>query len=155
VRGMVQAARKHARSAIRLPRQGHTITAGAAYHPRGALLPLGKLFVRARPEQFIAAMEATNECWKKAAPLVNPADGADGDPVRGREDAGVFAQARGVAKPPIVSSSGRRLDQGKALTISAEHILKRGSRCSPLTARQGRLSTQVKLRPDFEVPIRP
>jgi len=23
-------------------------------------------------KQFIAAMEATNECWKKAAPLVDP-----------------------------------------------------------------------------------
>ena len=65
-------AAQHAATGDKAAKEGHALTAGGAYI-RAALYYhwANFLFVHDQ-KQFVGAMLAMDECWKKAAPLVDP-----------------------------------------------------------------------------------
>ncbi|MFN7085636.1 MAG: alpha/beta hydrolase family protein [Burkholderiales bacterium] len=150
-----KAARKHAAIADAAAAQGHGITAGAAYI-RAALYYhwASFLFVHDQ-QQFVAALQAMGECWEKAAPLVDPLMELMEIPFEGVKMPAYLRKPAGVAQPPIVVLVPGGDSTKEELYDFGEHILKRGIAVLAFDGPgQGLLSTQVKLRPDYEVPIR-
>lgn len=150
-----KAARKHAEIGDKAAAAGHAITAGTAYI-RAALYYHWASFLFVHDQkQFIAAMQAMDECWKKAAPLVDPIMELMEIPFEGVKMPAYLRKPAGVAKPPIVVLVPGGDSTKEELYDFSEHILKRGIAVLAFDGPgQGLLSTKVKLRPDYEVPIR-
>jgi hypothetical protein len=150
-----KAARKHADIADKALSAGNRATAGDAYI-RAALYYhwASFLFVHDQ-QQFVAAMEAMGECWKKAAPLVDPPMELMDIPFEGYAMPAYLRRPAGIAKPPVVVLVPGGDSTKEELYDFGEHILRRGIAVLAFDGPgQGLLSTKVKLRPDFEVPIR-
>lgn len=150
-----EAARKHTGIADKALAAGNRVTAGDAYI-RAALYYHWASFLFVHDQrQFVVAMEAMGECWKKAAPLVDPPMELLEIPFEGVDMPGYLRKPAGAAKPPVVVLVPGGDSTKEELYDFGEHILKRGIAVLAFDGPgQGLLSTKVKLRPDFEVPIR-
>ncbi|MBI4205012.1 MAG: alpha/beta fold hydrolase [Betaproteobacteria bacterium] len=150
-----KAARQHADIAGKAVAAGNRITAGTAYI-RAALYYHWASFLFVHDQkQWRAAMEAMDDCWKKAAPLVAPAMELFEIPFDGTFLPGYLRKPAGVKNPPLVILVPGGDSTKEELYDFGEHILKRGVAVFAFDGPgQGLVSTRLKLRPDFEVPIR-
>jgi 2,6-dihydroxypseudooxynicotine hydrolase len=150
-----RAARGHAKIGDEAAARGKRLTAGAAY-VRAALHYHWATFLFVHDQrQWRAAMEAMGECWKKAAPLVDPPMELIEIPFEGAMLPGYLRKPAGVAKPPLFIMVPGGDSTKEELFDFGEHILKRGIAFFAFDGPgQGYVSTRLKIRPDFEVPIR-
>lgn len=149
-----KAARKHAESGDKALAAGHGATAGTAYI-RAALYYHWASFLFVHDQkQFVAAMTAMGDCWKKAAPLVDPPMELLEIPFEGLKMPAYLRKPAHVAKPPVVVLVPGGDSTKEELYDFSEHILKRGVAVLAFDGPgQGLLSTQSKIRPDYEAPI--
>lgn len=150
-----KAARRHADIGDRAAAEGNRITAGGAYI-RAALYYhwASFLFVHDQ-QQWRAAMEAMGECWKKAAPLVDPPMELVEIPFEGVMLPGYLRKPAGVERPPLAILVPGGDSTKEELYDFGEHIVRRGIAVFAFDGPgQGMVSLKLKLRPDFEVPIR-
>jgi dienelactone hydrolase len=135
--------------------EGNRVTAGAQYI-RAALYYHWATFLFVHDQkQFVAGMEAMNACWKKAAPLVEPAMELLEIPFDGVMLPGYLRKPAGVDKPPLVLLVPGGDSTKEELYDFGEHMVKRGLAVMAFDGPgQGLVSTKLKIRPDFEVPIR-
>jgi dienelactone hydrolase len=150
-----KAARKHADIADKALAEGHKLTAGAAYI-RAALYYQWATFLFVHDQkQWLTAKQAGDACFKKAAPLVDPPMELMEIPFEGVQLPGYLRKPAGVAKPPLFIMVPGGDSTKEELFDFGEHILKRGIAFFAFDGPgQGLVSAKVKLRPDFEVPIR-
>lgn len=150
-----KAARKHADIAEKAAAAGNRITAGAAYI-RAALYYHWASFLFVHDQkQWRGAMEAMDECWRKAAPLVDPPMELFEIPFEGTTLPGYLRKPAGVKSPPLIILVPGGDSTKEELYDFSEHILKRGVAVFAFDGPgQGLVSTRLKIRPDFEVPIR-
>jgi len=150
-----KAARKHAGTGDKAAAEGHKLTAGNAYI-RAALYYHWATFLFVHDQkQWRAGMEAMGECWKKAAPLVDPPMELFEVPFEGAVLPAYFRKPAGVSKAPLVILVPGGDSTKEELYDFGEHILKRGIAVMAFDGPgQGLVSTRLKIRPDFEVPIR-
>jgi len=150
-----KAAQKHAAIADKAAAAGNRITAGGAYI-RAALYYHWASFLFVHDQkQWRAAMAAMDGCWKKAAPLVAPAMELFEIPFEGTPLPGYLRKPAGVKNPPLVILVPGGDSTKEELYDFGEYILKRGLAVFAFDGPgQGLVSARLKLRPDFEVPIR-
>jgi len=150
-----KAARKHADIGDKAVAEGHKLTAGAAYI-RAALYYHWATFLFVHDQkQWTAGMEAMGACWKKAAPLVSPPMELMEIPFEGVLLPGYLRKPAGVAKPPLVFLVPGGDSTKEELYDFGNYMLERGLAIFAFDGPgQGLVSARVKLRPDFEVPIR-
>lgn len=150
-----KAARRHAEIGDRALEQGHRLTAGAAY-VRAALYYHWATFLFVHDQmQWRAGMEAMGECWKKAAPLVDPPMELLEIPFEGATLPGYLRKPAGMAKPPLVILVPGGDSTKEELYDFTEYMVRRGLAVLAFDGPgQGLVSTRMKIRPDFEVPIR-
>jgi 2,6-dihydroxypseudooxynicotine hydrolase len=134
---------------------GHRVTAGSHYI-RAALYYHWATFLFVHDQkQFVGGMEAMAACWKKAAPLVDPPMEILEIPFEGVQLPGYLRKPAGLAKPALVILVPGGDSTKEELYDFGEHILKRGIAVLAFDGPgHGLVSTKLKLRPDFEVPIR-
>ena len=150
-----KAASHHAAIGDKAVKEGHSLTAGGAYI-RAALYYhwANFLFVHDQ-KQFVGAMKAMDECWEKAAPLVDPPMELLEIPFENLRMPGWLRKPKGVAKPPVVVLVPGGDSTKEELYDFGEHMLRRGLAVLAFDGPgQGMLSTQSKIRPDYEVPIK-
>jgi len=150
-----KAARKHAEIGDRAAAQGHKLTAGNAYI-RAALYYHWATFLFVHDQkQWLAGMEAMGECWRKAAPLVEPPMELVEIPFEGTKLPGYLRKPAAVAKPPLAILVPGGDSTKEELYDFGDHIVRRGIAIFAFDGPgQGLVSTRLKIRPDFEVPIR-
>jgi 2,6-dihydroxypseudooxynicotine hydrolase len=135
--------------------EGNRTTAGQHYI-RSALYYHWATFLFVHDQkQFVEGMQAMAECWKKAAPLVEPPMELLEIPYEGVKLPGYLRKPEGIAKPPLVILVPGGDSTKEELYDFGEHMLKRGLAVMAFDGPgQGLVSTTLKIRPDFEVPIR-
>jgi dienelactone hydrolase len=150
-----KAARKHADIADRALAEGHRLTAGTAYI-RAALYYQWATFLFVHDQgQWLTGKQAQDACFRKAAPLVDPPMELMDVPFEGITLPGYLRRPAGVAKPPLVILVPGGDSTKEELYDFGEHMVRRGLAIFAFDGPgQGLVSTRVKLRPDFEVPIR-
>jgi 2,6-dihydroxypseudooxynicotine hydrolase len=150
-----KAARKHAGIAEKAAAEGNRVTAGSAY-VRAALYYHWATFLFVHDQkQWRAGMEAMDACWKKAAPLVDPPMELFEIPFAGTFLPGYLRKPAGVRNPPLVILVPGGDSTKEELYDFGDHMLKRGIAVFAFDGPgQGLVSARLKLRPDFEVPIR-
>jgi hypothetical protein len=150
-----KAAHKHADIADKALAAGNRVTAGEAYI-RAALYYHWASFLFVHDQkQWRSAMEAMDACWARAAPLVQPVMELLAIPFEGVQLPGYLRKPAGVNEPPLVILVPGGDSTKEELFDFSEHIVKRGIAVLAFDGPgQGLVSTKVKLRPDFEVPIR-
>ncbi len=150
-----EAAAHHVGVAERAETGGHRITAGEAYI-RAALFYHWATFLYGHDAtRFAAGMEAMNRCWEKAAPLVDPPMEFFTVGFDGLDLPGYLIRPPGVSRPPIVLLVPGGDSTKEELYDFATHIVARRMAAAAFDGPgQGLVSTQAKIRPDFEVPIR-
>jgi len=150
-----KAARKHAAIGDEAAARGQRLTAGAAYI-RAALYYHWATFLFVHDQrQWRAGMEAMGGCWNKAAPLVDPPMELMEIPFEGAALPGYLRKPAGIARPPLFIMVPGGDSTKEELFDFGEYILKRGIAFFAFDGPgQGLVSTRLKLRPDFEVPIR-
>ena len=148
-------ARKHTEIADKAAAAGHNLTAGESY-VRAALYYHWATFLFVHDQQqWRAAMEAMGACWRKAAPLVDPPMELMEIPFEGVQLPGYLRRPAGIPKPPLVFLVPGGDSTKEELYDFGEHMLRRGLAVFAFDGPgQGLVSTRLKLRPDFEVPIR-
>jgi dienelactone hydrolase len=149
------AAHRHMEIGDKALAEGHGLTAGSAYI-RAALFYHWATFLFVHDQkQWRAGMEAMGDCWKKAAPLVEPPMELIEIPFEGTHLPAYLRKPAGVKNPPLVILVPGGDSTKEELYDFSEHILKRGIAVLAFDGPgQGLVSTRLKLRPDFEVPIR-
>lgn len=150
-----KAARQHVAIGDKALAEGHRLTAGTAYI-RAALYYHWATFLFVHDQkQWRAAMEAMGECWNKAAPLVEPPMELLEIPFEGTMLPGYLRKPAAAGKPPLVILVPGGDSTKEELYDFGDHILKRGVAVMAFDGPgQGFVSTRLKIRPDFEVPIR-
>lgn len=148
-------ARRYSDIADKALADGNRATAGAQYI-RAALYYHWATFLFVHDQkQFVGGMQAMNACWKKAAPLVDPPMELIEIPYEGVQLPAYLRKPPGVQKPPLVMLVPGGDSTKEELYDFGEHIIKRGIAVMAFDGPgQGLVSTKLKLRPDFEVPIR-
>ena len=148
-------ARKHAEIGDKAVAEGHALTAGTAYIRAALYFHWASFLFVHDQKQWRAAMEAMDECWRKAAPRVDPPMELMEIPFEGISLPGYFRKPAGVARPPLVILVPGGDSTKEELYDFGEHILRRGMAVFAFDGPgQGLVSTKLKLRPDYEVPIR-
>jgi 2,6-dihydroxypseudooxynicotine hydrolase len=150
-----RAARRHADIGDEALARGHRLTAGAAY-VRAALYYHWATFLFVHDQaQWRAGMEAMGECWRKAAPLVEPPMELIEVPFEGTVLPGYVRKPAGARRPPLVILVPGGDSTKEELYDFGEHMVRRGLAVLAFDGPgQGLVSTRLKMRPDFEVPIR-
>lgn len=150
-----EAASRHVDIGDRAVAGGHAATAGPAYI-RAALFYHWATFLYGHDqERFTAGMEAMNQCWEKAAPLVDPTMELFTVPFEGISLPGYLIRPPGAERPPIVLLVPGGDSTKEELYDFACHIVARGMAAAAFDGPgQGFVSRLKKMRPDFEVPIR-
>jgi len=106
-------------------------------------------------EQFRGALEAMHDCLARAASLVDPSMELVEVPFEGAILPGYFRKPEGVERPPIVVMVPGGDSTKEELYNLGEFILSRGTAILAFDGPgHGKVSFDLKLRPDFEVPIR-
>ena len=133
--------------------RGHERTAGDAYVRAASIYHWASFYFVHDQSQFRAALEAAAECYHKAAPLV-PMELVE-IPFEGVKLPGYFRRPEGIDKPPIAIFCPGGDSTKEELYDLGEHIVARGMAFLAFDGPgQGLLSTQVKMRADYEVAIR-
>ena len=148
-------AKRYADRADKALAEGNRATAGELYI-RAALYYHWATFLFVHDQkQFVEGMQAMAACWKKAAPLVAPPMELLEIPFEGVTLPGYLRKPAAVTKPPLVILVPGGDSTKEELYDFGEHMLKRGIAVMAFDGPgHGLVSTRLKLRPDFEVPIR-
>jgi dienelactone hydrolase len=148
-------AQKHIKIGDEALESGHLLTAGNAYI-RAALFYHWASFLFNRDlEQMKVAFEAMADCLHKAAPLVDPPMEMIEIPFEGTTLPGYLRKPNGLANPPIIVMVPGGDSTKEELYDLAENILARGLATLVFDGPgHGKVSFHLKLRPDYEVPIR-
>jgi dienelactone hydrolase len=125
----------------------HYVRAGLYYHWGSFLSPQ-------RPDEFRAALDAMNDCWRAAAPHTDPPMELLEVPFEGTVLPGYLRKPRGIERPPVaVLVPGADSTKEELFNLS-EHIVERGVAIFAFDGPgHGAVSFALKLRPDYEVPI--
>jgi pimeloyl-ACP methyl ester carboxylesterase len=125
----------------------HFVRAGLFYHWASFLFPH-------RPDEFRAALEEMAECWRRAAPLTEPPMELVDVPFEGTWLPGYVRRPPHVERPPLVVLVPGADSTKEELFNLTEHILERGMATFAFDGPgHGAVSFELKLRPDYEVPI--
>ncbi len=127
---------------------GHYVRAGLFFHWASFLFPH-------RPDEFRAALAAMHDCWRRAAPHTSPPMEPLEVPFEGARLPGYLRRPEGVERPPLVVLVPGGDSTKEELFNLTEHILARGIATFAFDGPgHGAVSLELKLRPDYEVPIR-
>lgn len=126
----------------------HYVRAGLFFHWASFLFPH-------RPEQFGAALAAVHECWRLAAPLTSPPMETLEIPFEGVLLPGYLRRPPGVERPPLVVLVPGGDSTKEELFNLTQYIVGHGIATFAFDGPgHGAVSLELKLRPDYEVPIR-
>ena len=126
----------------------HYVRAGLFFHWGGFLFPH-------RPEEFRAALDEMHECWALAAPLTEPPMEQLEVPFEGARLPGYLRKPPGVERPPLVVLVPGADSTKEELFNLTEHIVGRGVATFAFDGPgHGAVSFELKLRPDYELPLR-
>jgi 2,6-dihydroxypseudooxynicotine hydrolase len=147
-------AEKHVKEGDQALARDRRITAGKAYIRAGLFYHWASFLFTHDQEQFLAALEAMDECWRKAAPHLDPPMELVEIPFENTFLPGYLRRPHGVEQPPIVLLVPGGDSTKEELFDLADHILSRGLAVLAFDGPgHGKVSTRLKIRPDFEVPI--
>jgi 2,6-dihydroxypseudooxynicotine hydrolase len=148
-------AERHAAHGDEQAALGRSLTAGASYIRAGLFYHWASFLFPHEPDQFRAALEAMGRCWEKAAPLVDPPMELIEIPFEGTALPGYLRKPSGVEDPPIALLVPGADSTKEELYDLADHIVRRGIAAFAFDGPgHGLVSFALKLRPDYEVPIR-
>src|SRR5918999_886485 len=126
----------------------HYVRAGLFFHWASFLFPH-------RPDEFRAALAAMHDCWRRAAPHTSPPMEPLEVPFEGARLPGYLRRPEGVERPPLVVLVPGGDSTKEEFFNLTEHILARGIATFAFDGPgHGAVSLELKLRPDYEVPIR-
>lgn len=133
---------------------GRRATAGRAYAQAGVFYHWAT-FLTVNEPGWVQALERMDEIWRLAAPLVDPPLERIDVPFEGTFLPGHLRKPAGVERPPLAVLVPGADSTKEELYDFSEHILRRGIATFAFDGPgHGLVSTRLKLRPDYEVPIR-
>lgn len=125
----------------------HHVRAGLFFHWAGFLFPH-------RPDEFRMALEEMHDCWRRAAPLTEPPMELLEVPFEGTALPGYLRRPPGAERPPVVVLVPGADSTKEELFNLSEHILAQDVATFAFDGPgHGAVSFELKLRPDYEVPI--
>jgi dienelactone hydrolase len=134
---------------------GRGLTAGSSYVRAGLYYHWASFLSIDDTGQFRAALDGMEEAWRRAAPLVDPPMELVAVPFEGTALPGYLRKPAGVERPPIAVLVPGADSNKEELYDLADHIVRRGVATFAFDGPgHGKVSFELKLRPDFEVPIR-
>jgi pimeloyl-ACP methyl ester carboxylesterase len=134
---------------------GRKLTAGEAFITAGSFYHFASFLFTHDQVQFRTALEAMEECWRRAAPLVEPPMELIRIPFEGINLPAYLRKPPGVEKPPIVILAPGGDSTKEELYDFSENILKRKLATLVFDGPgHGAVSFKMKMRPDFEAPAR-
>lgn len=126
----------------------HYVRAGLFFHWASFLFPH-------RPDEFGAALAAMHDCWRLAAPFTAPPMELLEVPFEGALLPGYLRRPDGVERPPLVVVVPGGDSTKEELFNLTQYIVARGIATFAFDGPgHGAVSLELKLRPDYEVPIR-
>jgi 2,6-dihydroxypseudooxynicotine hydrolase len=135
--------------------RGHALTAGAAYVRAASIYHWASFYFVHDQAQFRTALEAGGACYRKAAPLVSPAMELMDIPFEGVMLPAYLRRPRGVARAPLAIFCPGGDSTKEELYDLGQHVVERGMAFLAFDGPgQGLVSTQLKMRSDYEVVIR-
>lgn len=147
--------RRHIDIGDRAREQGQSRTAGEAYVRAGLILHWATFLFVQDQDSWRAGLEAMAECWSKAAPLVDPPMELFEVPFEGTALPGYLRRPAGVDHPPLVLFVPGGDSTKEELYDFGEQIVRRGIAFAAFDGPgHGLVSSTLKTRPDYEVPIR-
>jgi pimeloyl-ACP methyl ester carboxylesterase len=136
-------------------RAGDSRAAGAHYVRAGLFFHWASFLFPHRPAEFGAALAEMADCWRLAAPLTEPPMELLEVPFEGTALPGYLRRPPGVERPPLVVLVPGGDSTKEELFNLTEHILAQGLATFAFDGPgHGAVSFELKLRPDYEVPIR-
>jgi dienelactone hydrolase len=148
-------AKRHSDHADEQLALGRRLTAGASYVRAGLFYHWATFVSPDDIDAFRTALERMGECWRKAAPLVDPPMELLEVPFEGTVLPGYLRLPAGVTRPPIAVLVPGADSNKEELYDLADHIVRRGVAAFAFDGPgHGLVSFDLKLRPDYEVPIR-
>ncbi len=134
--------------------RGRRLTAGEAYIRAGLFYHWGTFVAVEDEDAFRSALEAAEQAWAKAAPLVDPPFEVVGVPFEGTSLPGYLRKPRNVERPPLVVLVPGADSTKEELYDQAAHLVRRGLAAFPFDGPgHGLVSFRLKLRPDEEVAV--
>jgi dienelactone hydrolase len=134
---------------------GRRETAGSAYVRAALYYHWASFLFTEDLAQFQAALEAMSRCWRAAAPLVDPPMELVDVPFDGTRLPGYLRVPAGVERPPLALLVPGADSTKEELYDLADHIVRRGVAAFAFDGPgHGLVSMCLKLRPDYELPIR-
>ena len=146
-------AAEHAAVADDAYARGHELTAAHAYVRAASIYHWASFYFVHDRQQFRTALEAAAECYRKAAPLV-PMELLAIE-FEGATLPGYLRKPQGVARPPLAIFCPGGDSTKEELYDLGQHVVERGMAFVAFDGPgQGLVSTQLKMRADYEVAIR-
>jgi dienelactone hydrolase len=134
--------------------QGRRLTAGEAYIRAGLFYHWGTFVAVDDTAAFRKALQAADEAWAKAAPLVDPPFELIDVPFEGTTLPGYLRKPAQARKAPLVILLPGADSTKEELYDQAEHLVRRGVAAFPFDGPgHGLVSFHLKLRPDEEVAV--
>jgi dienelactone hydrolase len=126
----------------------HYVRAALFFHWASFLFPH-------EPDEFRGALDEMAGCWRMAAPLTDPPMELLEVPFEGTALPGYLRRPAGSERPPLVVLVPGADSTKEELFNLTEHILAQGVATFAFDGPgHGAVSFELKLRPDYEVPIR-
>lgn len=148
-------AAEHVRVGDQAAAAGHALTAGTAYVRAASVYHWASFYFVHDQSQFRTALEAAGACYVKAAPRVSPPMELTEIPFEGVKLPAYLRKPQNVARPPIVIFCPGGDSTKEELYDLGQHIVERGLAFLAFDGPgQGLVSTQLKMRADYEVVIR-
>jgi dienelactone hydrolase len=133
---------------------GRSLTAGEAYVQAGLFYHWATFLSVQDVDAWVGALEEMGEAWRKAAPLVDPPMELLEIPFEGTALPGYLRKPAGSARPPIVVLVPGADSSKEELYDLGDRMVRRGLAIFAFDGPgHGLVSTKLKLRPDYEVPI--
>lgn len=147
-------AREHVERGEAAIAAGQTTTAGDAFLRAGLLYHWASFMFTHDPDQFAAAMRATDDVWAKAAPHVSPPMELIDVPFDGVTLHGYLRVPEGVRRPPLVLLLPGADSTKEELYNLGQYIVDRGLAVAAFDGPgQGSVSFEMKMRSDYELAI--
>ena len=135
--------------------RGHRLTAGDAYVRAASIYHWASFYFVHDPAQFRTALEAAEQCYRKAAPLVSPPMELLDIPFEGTTLPGYLRKPANVSRAPIAVFCPGGDSTKEELYDLGQHVVKRGMAYLAFDGPgQGLVSTRLKMRPDYEVVLK-
>ena len=148
-------AEKHTRLGDEAAAAGRRETAGAAYVRAASYYHWASFLFGPYPDEFRRALELQCEVWAKAAPLVDPPLELVEIPFEGTRLPGYLRRPHGVERPPLAVLIPGADSTKEELFPFTEEIVRRGVAAFAFDGPgHGLVSFDLKIRPDYEVPVR-